>query len=223
MLAVASPFLKQLFQMSGTDKVPAGLQDQEPLSLILPEIKISLVQALLHFLYTGNVVTQEGQFYSLMKLVYALNINASIEAESTPESPTLFKTKITTSGPSSSPPPTAPVTCHCGAQVVVNKNAKFDIDSENNLLNSISFNKVTNGLEVNSFTASGVVVKEELDEKPSFLSELSPVTPAPTGSDKTNKTDFVNLLQDTGSTGTSTNNNQLGHFVSVNPGFQAMV
>ena len=143
MLAVASPFLKQLFQMSGTDKVPAGLQDQEPLSLILPEIKISLVQALLHFLYTGNVVTQEGQFYSLMKLVYALNINASIEAESTPESPTLFKTKITTSAPSSSPPPTAPVTCHCGAQVVVNKNAKFDIDSENNLLNSISFNKVS--------------------------------------------------------------------------------
>ena len=82
--------------------------------------------------------------------------------------------------------------------------------------------KVSNGLEVNSFTASGVVVKEELDEKPSFLSELSPVTPAPTGSDKTNKTDFVNLLQDTGSTGTSTNNNQLGHFVSVNPGFQVL-
>ena len=93
-----------------------------------------MVQALIHFLYTGTVVTQEGQFYSLMKLVYALNINASIEAESTPESPTLFKTKITTSAPSSSPPPTAPVTCHCGAQVVVNKNAKFDIDSENNLL-----------------------------------------------------------------------------------------
>ena len=144
MLAVASPFLKQLFQMSGTDKVPAGVQDQEPLSLILPEIKISLVQALLHFLYTGNVVTQEGQFYSLMKLVYALNINASIDAESTPESPTMFKTKITPSAEPSSPPPPAPapVTCRCGGQVMGNKNAKFDIDSENNLLNSISFNKV---------------------------------------------------------------------------------
>ena len=77
-------------------------------------------------------------------------------------------------------------------------------------------------MEVNSFTASGVVVKEELDEKPNFLSELSPVAPAP-GSDKTNKTDFVNLLSETeGAGGNSGNNNQLGHFVSVNPGFQVL-
>ena len=79
-------------------------------------------------------------------------------------------------------------------------------------------------MEVNSFTASGVVVKEELDEKPNFLSELSPVTPAPTAAgDKTNKTDFVNLLSETAGTGgNSGNNNQLGHFVSVNPGFQVL-
>ena len=49
-----------------------------------------MVQALIHFLYTGTVVTQEGQFYSLMKLVYALNINASIEAESTNDRATTF-------------------------------------------------------------------------------------------------------------------------------------
>ena len=54
MLAVASPFLKQLFQAAGLDKVPAGVQDHEPLQLVLPEVKTSLVQALLHFLYTGQ-------------------------------------------------------------------------------------------------------------------------------------------------------------------------
>lgn len=210
MLAVASPFLKQLFEAAGLDKVPAGVQDHEPLQLVLPEVKTSLVQALLHFLYTGNVVTQEGQFYSLMKLVYALNINASIEAESTPDSPTLFNTLIRSSSAQLN---SVPMTCNCGGSLN-SKNGKFDIDSENNLLNSISFNKVTNGLAVNSFTASGVVVKEELEEKPSFLNDLV--------DDKTMKNDYTNLLQET-TTQTSSNvnnNNQLGHFVSVNPGFQ---
>ena len=212
MLAVASPFLKQLFQAAGLDKIPAGVQDHEPLQLVLPEVKTSLVQALLHFLYTGNVVTQEGQFYSLMKLVYALNINASIEAESTPDSPTLFNTLIRAS--SSSQLSQAPSSCTCGA-ALTSKTGKFDIDSENNLLNSISFNKVTNGLAVNSFTASGVVVKEELEEKPSFLTDLV--------DDKNLKSDYGNLLSEPSSQASSNNNNnQLGHFVSVNPGFQVM-
>ena len=57
-------------------------------------MRASLVQALIHFLYTGTVVTQEGQFYSLMKLVYALNINASIEAESTAAQPTVLGTTV---------------------------------------------------------------------------------------------------------------------------------
>ena len=219
MLAVASPFLKQLFQAAGLDKIPAGVQDHEPLQLVLPEVKTSLVQALLHFLYTGNVVTQEGQFYSLMKLVYALNINASIEAESTPDSPTLFNTLIRAPGGSASQLNTAPpTTCTCGGGLP-SKTGKFDLDSENNLLNSISFNKVTNGLAVNSFTASGVVVKEEMEEKPSFLSDLV--------DDKNLKSDFGNLLQEPSSQANSNNNNnnnnnQLGHFVSVNPGFQVI-
>lgn len=158
----------------------------------------------------GNVVTQEGQFYSLMKLVYALNINASIEAESTPDSPTLFNTLIRSSSAQLN---SVPMTCNCGGSLN-SKNGKFDIDSENNLLNSISFNKVTNGLAVNSFTASGVVVKEELEEKPSFLNDLV--------DDKTMKNDYTNLLQETTTQSSSNvnNNNQLGHFVSVNPGFQ---
>ena len=83
LLAVASPFLKLLFQTSPL----YGLED---ISIILPEVKACLVQALIHFVYTGTVVSKEDHFYSLMKLVYALNINASIEAESTLERPTIF-------------------------------------------------------------------------------------------------------------------------------------
>ena len=83
LLAVASPFLKLLFQTSPTN----GTED---ISIILPEIKVCLVQALIHFVYTGTVVTKEDHFYSLMKLVYALSINASIKAESTNERPTQF-------------------------------------------------------------------------------------------------------------------------------------
>eukprot|EP00096_Caligus_rogercresseyi_P000320 TRINITY_DN1072_c3_g1_i1.p1 TRINITY_DN1072_c3_g1~~TRINITY_DN1072_c3_g1_i1.p1 ORF type:complete len:776 (-),score=325.35 TRINITY_DN1072_c3_g1_i1:1961-4288(-) len=83
LLAVASPFLKLLFQTSPN----YGLDE---ISIILPEVKSCLVQALIHFVYTGTVVSKEDHFYSLMKLVYALNINASIEAESTNEKPTTF-------------------------------------------------------------------------------------------------------------------------------------
>ncbi|CAB4055595.1 unnamed protein product [Lepeophtheirus salmonis] len=57
---------------------------------MLLAVKSCLVQALIHFVYTGTVVSKEDHFYSLMKLVYALNINASIEAESTNEKPTTF-------------------------------------------------------------------------------------------------------------------------------------
>lgn len=56
LLAVASPFLKLLFQTSplyGTDEI----------SLILPEVKACLVQALIHFVYTGTVVSKEDHFY----------------------------------------------------------------------------------------------------------------------------------------------------------------
>ena len=87
LLAVASPFLKALFQ----DSPLYGLED---ISIIFPEVKACLVQALIHFVYTGTVVTNDSDFYSLMKLVYALNINASIEAESTNARPTVFASPL---------------------------------------------------------------------------------------------------------------------------------
>ena len=87
LLAVASPFLKFLFQ---THKWQSPLCEPEDIGIILPETKVYLVQALIHFVYTGYVVSDEDNFYSLMKLIYSLNINASIEAESTLERPTIF-------------------------------------------------------------------------------------------------------------------------------------
>jgi hypothetical protein len=87
LLAVASPFLKLLFQTS-------PLYGIEDICLILPETKACLVQALIHFVYTGTVVSKEDNFYSLMKLVYALSINASIEAESTNARPTAFSAPL---------------------------------------------------------------------------------------------------------------------------------
>jgi hypothetical protein len=83
LLATASPFLKVLFQTS-------PLYGIEEISLILPEVKACVVQALVHFVYTGRVVAEEQHFYSFMKLVYALSINASIEAEATNEKATAF-------------------------------------------------------------------------------------------------------------------------------------
>jgi len=215
MLAVASPFLKQLFQ-SESPLVPVGAVGYEPVSLVLPEVKSALVQALLHFVYTGNVITQEGQFYSLMKLVYALNINASIEAESTRELPTQFRTSVSQSQCPDNAASSDCDTCR------LSKKRKLDIDSENNLLNSISLNKINNGLVVNSFTASGVVVKEEPDEKPNFLNDFVDKQnfnldgkPCQLGDNKTSYSMIAN-----GTNTNQANNNQLGHFVSVNPGYQ---
>ena len=142
MLAVCSPLLRQLFPGPG----PAGAEEAGvPAILVLPEVKVSLVQALLHFLYTGKVVTRQSQFYSLMKLVYTLNITAPIDQVETPDNPTLFNTKIiskTEPNSKTEPDSVVPRKCSCGGEVIGDKSAKFDIDSENNLLNSISFNKV---------------------------------------------------------------------------------
>ncbi len=102
LLATASPFLKLLFQTS-------PLYGVDDISLVLPEVKACLVQALVHFVYTGTVVSKEDHFYSLMKLVYALNMNASIEAESTTEKPTTFATvEKRLPPPSMAPPPPLP-------------------------------------------------------------------------------------------------------------------
>ena len=91
LLAVASPFLKILFQ---THKKQSPIYELEDISIILPDTTVCLVQALIHFIYTGYVVTNEEIFYSLMKLIYSLNINVSIEGESTQEWPTVLSTPL---------------------------------------------------------------------------------------------------------------------------------
>ena len=161
-------------------------------------MRASLVQALIHFLYTGTVVTQEGQFYSLMKLVYALNINASIEAESTKALPTIFRTSIL--------PIKEEAGEECGLCCSSNKRRKRD--SENNLLSVPSLNRPA--LAVNSLTASGVIVKEEMDEKPQVHESFS-------------LGDGVMASGVTGPGTNQANNNQLGHFVSVEAGYQIKI
>ena len=184
MLAVSSPFLKQLFHAERERLAPGA-----DVVLVLPEVRASLVQALLHFLYTGLVVTQEGQFYSLMKLVYALNINASIEAESTQCQPTVFRSSV------------LPVKEEqCGPCCSEAKRRKRD--SDNNIVGSGGMGRP--GLPVNSLTASGVVVKEELEEKPLLHESFSLGAGVLASGPGTNQA----------------NNNQLGHFVSVDPSYQ---
>ena len=192
MLAVSSPFLKQLF-IAERERLAPGV----PVVLVLPEVRASLVQALLHFLYTGTVVTQEGQFYSLMKLVYALNINASIEAESTGAQPTVLGTTVM---------PVKEESEECGTCCSSSKRRKRD--SENNLLSVGNLNRPA--LAVNSLTASGVVVKEEMDEKPQVHESFS----------------LGEGVLASGVTGPGTNqanNNLTSHFVSVESGYQIKI
>ena len=210
MLAIASPFLKQLFQNETEACLSSGYS--EPTTLYLPDVKSALVQALIHLVYTGKVVTQEGQFYSLMKLVYALNINASIEAESTVDLPTEFHTLVSR-GHQSLLSGTS-LTCDTCR---ISKKRKLDIDCENNILNSVSFNKIKDNLVVNSLTASGVVIKEEFEEKHNILSELVEkqnfqLDGKPLEEIHDVKSDYNSLL--------SEEKHGTEHFVSVEPNYQ---
>ena len=56
----------------------------DPDKVLLPIVSAHTILAL------DSVVSGEDHFYSIMKLVYALNINASIEAESTNDRATTF-------------------------------------------------------------------------------------------------------------------------------------
>jgi hypothetical protein len=193
-LALASPFLRQLLAAE-RERLAPGV----PAVLVLPEVRTSLVQALVHFLYTGTVVTTPDQFYSLMKLVYALNISAEAEAETTQALPTIFRPLQVLAGPEEAA---------CGLCCPAGKRRKRD--SENNLLSVGNLNKPA--LAVNSLTASGVVVKEELEEKHEV---------------KVHETFSLGEgVLASGVTGPSTNqanNNQLGHFVSVETGYQIKI
>ena len=203
----------------------------EPIVIVLPDVKVSVIQALLEFLYTGSVNTREGQFYSLMKLFYDLEINASIEAEKTNDQPTKFE--IT--------PLVNPVTEFECPSCRPRKRARIDtFDSTFNALLEASSNvqapagkslssqeslslwsKSSGGLVVNSLTASGVEVKQEPEEKPALPEErhfdhtdLRSVLSKGSFSLTSN----VNTLSTN-----SVNNNQLGNYVSVNPGYQVII
>ena len=67
------------------------------------------------------------------------------------------------------------------------------------------------GLVVNSLTASGVEVKQEPEEKPSMSEER-----------QYDHTDLRQALKQANFnlSSNSVNNNQLNHFMSVNPGYQ---
>ena len=189
------------------------------------------MQALLEFLYTGTVTTVEGQFYSLMKLIYDLEIHASIEAEKTGDEPTKFD--VTTVVRSNNDFECQ--SCRPRKRTRIDTfdstfNAFFEASSNvQNTSKSISMTSheslnlwpKSGGLVVNSLTASGVEVKQEPEEKPAMQedrqfdhSDLRQIL---------SKTSFsltggVNALSSN-----SVNNNQLGHFVSVNPGYQVQI
>ena len=212
-----SPFLRRLL----------SAERAETAVILLPDVKVSVIQALLEFLYTGSVSTLEGQFYSLIKLIYDLEINASFEAEKTNEQPTKFDiTPIVKSN--------SDFECQsCRPR----KRARIDtfdstfnalFDASNNVqttsknINMTSQESVnlwakSGGLVVNSLTASGVEVKQEPEEKPALQDDQLEQADLRTLLSKTsfNLTSTINTLSSN-----TVNNNQLGHFVSLNPGYQ---
>lgn len=265
-LSCVSPFLKRLLQTE-TATGPAfatesSLQHRsaihtESVILVLPEVKTTLVQALLELLYTGCVTMQEGQINSLMKLVYDLDINASIEAEKTSDPPTLLDIRPVTVMSKSSCQNFDWQSATLAGDRPPQKRARMDtFDSTFNALfessscTSINSNststttttvtsktqsagsKGTNsatpqesiwpksgGLVVNSLTASGVEVKQEPEEKPSLNDDNSHGYEEAGVRGATVRNAAGNGI-DGSLSSNHVNNNQLSHFVSVNPGYQ---
>ena len=219
-LVISSPFLRSLIENELSSCVESK-RGAEPVVLVMADIKVSLIQVLLEVLYTGSVVTQEGQVYALMKLVYDLAINISIGAEKTSAQPTKFE--IT--------PVTRSINDFECSSCRPRKRSRIDtfdstinalFDSNSNIQNSNKSMRLTSqdslnlwgksgGLVVNSLTASGVEVKQEPEEKPSMSEER-----------QYDHTDLRQALKQANFnlSSNSVNNNQLSHFMSVNPGYQ---
>jgi hypothetical protein len=222
-LSIASPFLKRLLETELLCREASRLH--EPPVLVLPDVKMNLVQSLLELLYTGQVMTPETQFYSLMKLIYDLEINASIDADKTSAQPSNFELTPVLKNSSSN---------ECDLCRRPRKRSRVDtfestfetfFDPGQNMIisrrtsgggggGSMPWRSTPGGLAVNSLTASGVTVKQEPEEKPSVeegemkRSLLRTSINALGGG-------TVNTLSSN-----SVNNNQLGHFVAVNSGYQ---
>ncbi len=244
-LAACSPFIRSLILDLG------GEATSDPVLLLLPDVKMNLVQTLLQLLYAGQVTAQEGQFYSLMKLVLDLDVSASIEAEKTNAAPTKFETMPVAAGGSGE--------CAYGEGMRPRKRSRIDtFDSlimegshsvqqqqQSRITGSVTFQHEEGGLQqmwqkpgglvVNSLTASGVEVKQEPEEDNSNSSSMDHhhhLTDRKGGNNNSSSSgSFQSVVQASyalapSSTNSANNNNsssQLGHFVSVSPGYQVSV
>ena len=224
-LSIASPFLKRLLEAELVRREASRLH--EPPVLVLPDVRLALVQSLLEFLYTGQVVTQETHFYSLMKLIYDLEINASIDADKTSAQTSKFQITPVLKGSAGSGEE-----CEsCRLQRRPRKRSRMDTfeSTFNNLFDSNQQSLLINrrnsstgsggsngqhwrstpgGLAINSLTAGGVEVKQEPEEKPSM--DDHEMKHSVTKTSITSVGGNVNAI----------NNNQLSHFVAVNSGYQ---
>jgi hypothetical protein len=228
---------------------------------------VSLVQTLLEFLYAGQVTAQEGQFYSLMKLVYDLDIVASIEAEKTNAQPTKFETVpvlvmsslrgdyddmngggVSGGGPFSGIRPRkrsrldtfdSLILEDSSHSLQISSASRTGLGSHHGSSCGSSISEQQQlwqkPLVVNSLTASGVEVKQEPEEKPLCEESLdhnhhsegknsqgfSKASYGLAVSSGTLSTNSANNNSSCTTTATSSSGTaQLGHFVSVSPGYQ---
>ncbi len=244
-LAACSPFIRSLILDLG------GEATTEPVLLLLPDVKMNLVQTLLQLLYAGQVTAQEGQFYSLMKLVLDLDVSASIEAEKTNAAPTKFETMPVAAGGGSGE-------CAYGEGIRPRKRSRIDtfdslimegsssVQLQSRIAGSVTFQHEEGGLQqmwqkpgglvVNSLTASGVEVKQEPEEDNSNSSSMDHhhhLTDRKGGNNNSSSSSgsFHPVVQasyalapsSTNSANNNNNSSQLGHFVSVSPGYQVPV
>ena len=200
----------------------------EPPVIVLPDVRVNMMQCLLELLYTGQVMTPETQFYSLMKLIYDLEINASIDAEKTSAQPSKFQLTPVLKNIS---------TNECETCSRPRKRSRVDtfestfntfFDSSQTMLinrrnsgslsggSSMPWRSTPGGLAVNSLTASGVEVKQEPEEKPGVEEGEMKRSLLKTSINALGGT--VNSLSTN-----SVNNNQLSHFVAVNSGYQVII
>ena len=220
-LGISSPFLRSLIENELSSSIDSK-RGVEPIVIVLADVKVSLIQVLLEVLYTGSVVTQEGQVYALMKLLYDLAINISIGAEKTNVPSTKFDiTPVTKSNNDFECQSCRPRKRSRIDTFDSTINALFDsnsnIQSSNNKSMRLSSQDGLNlwgksgGLVVNSLTASGVEVKQEPEEKPTMSEER-----------QYDQSELRQALKQANFSlsSNSVNNNQLSHFVSVNPGYQ---
>jgi len=214
-----SPFLHRLLM--------SKVESSETAVILLPDTKVGVVQTLLEFLYTGTVSLPEARFCSLVNLLRDLGVNAAVEAERTAGPTTQIDispiNNYDINSQSFHPKKRARIdTFDSTFNALFDSSTNVQTNSKNvNLSSQDSLWAKSGGLVVNSLTASGVEVKQEPEEKPVLQEDQS--------GQQHEQSDLRALLNKTSFDISSTintlssntvNNNQLGHFVAVNPGYQ---